>query len=318
MPKSTNSSNSASPRIALSDSEKTDLQQLGELRWGIDRIASFFGWKKTDLEEELRNPDSEVRACLLRGELMAAYNMESRLLSDAKSGNSTAIKQFSDLVRDRSFKLTKLDLFGGSEDSIIYEHVQELIDKGVSAHFSNDEQLYIQALQMVYSLSVRFGDRKTVKLLTKPPFSVNYARAKEMLCEAVELFNAGRRTSKEAMRYHIAESYDTLYHAILETAKTPQELAMAAAILDKKAKLLQLDRPEIEAVKPEMFPRMYKFSSLTPESVGLPVANRDVIAAQIDALTDVPESEKEIFKMEGGVKDFDLIKLMDQAIEEED
>ena len=67
-----------------------------------------------------------------------------------------------------------------------------------------------------------------------------------------------------------------------------------------------------------MFPRMYKFSSLTPESVGLPVANRDVIAAQIDALTDVPESEKEIFKMEGGVKDFDLIKLMDHAIEEED
>jgi len=244
--------------------------------------------------------------------------MESRLLSDAKSGNSTAIKQFSDLVRERSFKLTKLDLFGGSEDSIIYEHVQELIEKGVSEHFSNDEQLYIQALQMVYSLSVRFGDRKTVKLLTKPPFSVNYARAKDMLCEAVELFNAGRRTSKEAMRYHIAESYDTLYHAILATAKTPQELAMAAAILDKKAKLLQLDKPEIEAVDPKMYQRPYKLSSIDPGSIGLPAANRDVIAEQIDSLSDVPDSEKDILRMEAGVRDFDIVKLLNHAVEKED
>lgn len=313
-----NSTNSASPKIILSDTEKTDLEKLGELRWETDRIAFFFGWKKADLENELRDPDSEVRACLLRGELRAAYEMESRLLSDARSGNSTAIKQFSDLVRERTFKLTKLDLFGGSEDSIIFEHVQELIDKGVSSHFSNDEQLYIQALQMVYSLSVRFGDRKTVKLLTKPPFSVDYARAKDMLCEAVELFNAGRRTSKEAMRHHIAESYDTLYHAILETAKTPQEIAMAASILDKKAKLLQLDQPEIEAIKPEMYPRKYIVSTLDPELIGLPAANRDALGAQIDSLTDVPEGDLERFKMESGVKDFDIVKLLDHAVEKED
>ena len=41
-------------------------------------------------------------------------------------------------------------------------------------------------------------------------------------------------------------------------------------------------------------------------------------AEQSAVAAKVPESEKEIFKMEGGVKDFDLIKLMDHAIEAAD
>ncbi|MBQ7422948.1 MAG: hypothetical protein IJV27_12535 [Prevotella sp.] len=265
----------------------------------------------------MRDPSSPVRKAILKGELQATFAIEQKLLSDAKSGNQTSAKAFSDMVRERSFKLTKLDLFGGSEDSILFEHVQQFLEHGTSDKFGADEQLYIQALQLVYSFQTRFGDRKTIKLLAKEPFNLSYDRAKDMLTESVELFNSGRRNTKQAMRYHIAESYDTLYHAILETAKTPQDFAIAAGILDKKAKLLQLDQPEIEEIKPELYPRKFIVSSLTPEAIGLPAVNRDALASQIKELG-LQDADMDRLEREAGVKDFDIIKALDHADTEED
>lgn len=295
----------------------TELSQLGELRWSSEQIATFFGWDLAALEAEMRDPSSPVRKAILKGELQATFAIEQKLLSDAKSGNQTSAKAFSDMVRERSFKLTKLDLFGGSEDSILFEHVQQFLEHGTSDKFGADEQLYIQALQLVYSFQTRFGDRKTIKLLAKEPFNLSYDRAKDMLTESVELFNSGRRNTKQAMRYHIAESYDTLYHAILETAKTPQDFAIAAGILDKKAKLLQLDQPEIEEIKPELYPRKFIVSSLTPEAIGLPAVNRDALASQIKELG-LQDADMDRLEREAGVKDFDIIKALDHADTEED
>lgn len=295
----------------------TELSQLGELRWSSEQIATFFGWDLAALEAEMRDPSSPVRKAILKGELQATFAIEQKLLSDAKSGNQTSAKAFSDMVRERSFKLTKLDLFGGSEDSILFEHVQQFLEHGTSDKFGADEQLYIQALQLVYSFQTRFGDRKTIKLLAKEPFNLSYDRAKDMLTESVELFNSGRRNTKQAMRYHIAESYDTLYHAILETAKTPQDFAIAAGILDKKAKLLQLDQPEIEEIKPELYPRKFIVSSLTPEAIGLPAVNRDALASQIKELG-LQDADTDRLEREAGVKDFDIIKALDHADTEED
>ncbi len=295
----------------------TELSKLGELRWSSEQIATFFGWSRADLEAEMRNPASPVRKAILKGELEAAFAVESKLLNDAKSGNQTSAKAFSDLVRERTFKLTKLDLFGGSEDAILFEHVQQFLERGDTDKLGDDEQLYIRALQLIYSFQVRFGDRKTIRLLSKEPFNLSYDRAKDMLTEAVELFNAGRRNTKQAMRYHIAESYDTLYHAILETAKTPQDFAIAAGILDKKAKLLQLDQPEPEEIKPELYPRKFIVSSLTPEAIGLPAVNRDALASQIKELS-LPDAETDRLEREAGIKDFDIIKALDHADTEED
>lgn len=293
----------------------TELQKLGELRWSTEKIAIFFGWDVAALEAEMRDPSSPVRTAILKGELQATFAIESKLLADAKTGNQTSVKTFSDLVRDRSFQLTKLDLFGGADDPALFERVQQFLETGNSNKFSSEEQLYLEALQLTYSFQMRFGDRKTMRLLTKT-FGLSYEVAKNMLTESIELFNAGRQNTRKAMRYHIAESYDTIYHAILETAKTPQDLAIAAGILDKKAKLLQLDQPEDDAVKPELYPRKFIVSSLTPEVIGLPAVNRDELANQIKELG-LQEAEMERLEREAGVKDFDIIKALDHAESEE-
>ncbi|MBQ9309892.1 MAG: hypothetical protein IJ222_03410 [Bacteroidales bacterium] len=303
-------------QIILEDADREALVTLGGLRWSEDKIAAYFGWDRAALHKELSNPESEISKLILRGELRSAFKLESRLQADAEGGNLTAAKQFSDLMRDRSFKMSKLDLFGGAEDVSLFESVQKYIEAGSPGNMSAKEQLYIELLQIVYSLSVKFGDRKTLKLLAREPFSLSYAQSKEIICEAVELFNGGRQTSKEAMRHHIAQTYDTLYHAVIDNAKTTQDYALAAGILDKKVKILKLDQPDVERLPAELYHKPFIVRTMEPASLGLPAANRDRLAEQIDSLDDIPERDKRSIAMDAGIIDYDLSEKLHYASEE--
>lgn len=302
--------------ISLSDKNREDLVTIGGLRWDESKIAAFFGWDRKTLHHILQDPENEISRLLLRGEMEADFKLESKLMSDAQGGNLAAAKQFSELLRDRTFKLSKLDIFGGSEDKNLFEIIQRYIDAGCPGDLSTKEQLYIDMLQMIYSMDVKFGDRKTIKVLTREPYGLKYDRARDLVAEAVELFNGGRRCSKEAMRYHAAETYDNLYHMILESAKTPQEIALAGQMLEKKVKLLQLDQPDIPVLPPEQYMRTYRVASLSPEALGLPAANRDELGAQIDAL-EIPDTEKRRMKMEAGVIDMDIVEMLQNVVQEE-
>lgn len=316
MEPSTNSIVPASGSLSLSDTDRTDLLNLAQLRWEPDRIAAFFGWDKAALKAALADPDSEVSVIIKRGELQARYLIEKKMLTDATAGNYTAAKQLSDIMRDRAFKMSKLDLFGGAEDEDVFERVSKYIEKGCPGDLSGQEQVYLDLLQMVYSMTVKYGTRRTVRFLTKKPNSLSYERAKDLIGEAVELFNGGRRNSKEALRHHTAECYDTLYHAIIEAAKSPQDYAIAAGILDKKVKLLQLNEPDVTQLPPEQYGRKFRLVSLSPIDLGLPSANRDELGAQIDALG-LPDPESRRLKMEAGIVPTDITEMMHNVVQEE-
>lgn len=303
-------------RIALTDKEREELLQLGSLRWPEEKIAAFFGWDRKALRRETENPESEISKLLMRGEMEADFQIEFKLMTDAKGGNLAAARQFSELMRDRTFRMSKLDLFGGAENKSLYETIQRYFDKGCPGDLSSKEQLYLDMLQIIYSFNSKLGDRRTLRLLTQPPYKIEYQRARDLMAEAVELFNGGRRSTKEAMRYHAAETYDNLYHLILDVAKTPQDIALAASMLDKKVKLLQLNEPDPDILPPEQYLKTYRVLSLTTETLGLPPVNRDELAAQIDAL-EIPGSEKKRLRMEAGIEDMDIIKMLDNVIQEE-
>lgn len=239
-----------------------------------------------------------------------------RLEQDATSGKTDAIRTWQDLIRDRDFQLSKLDLFGGAEKEDLFAKIQEYYDNGRPGDLSEKEQLYLDLLQIVYSFETRFGVRNTLKILTAKPYCLKYDRARDIIAEALEMFNAGRRVSREAMRQHIADSYDTLYHAVLKSAKDNRDYSLAASILEKKAKILQLDQPDPEQPMPEQFLKSYRVLSLTPELLGLPAANRDELAGQI-ALLDVPDATRRRLRMEARIDDVDIVELIENGIQEE-
>lgn len=304
-------------RILLTPLEEVQLFELGKLRWEEKDIAAIMGWSQDLLHEDMQRPDSEVRKFLIKGEMTAQFEVERALYSGAKAGDPNLVIQLDRVMKDRSFRMTKLDLFGGAEDEKTFEDIQRYYQDGCPGDLSAKEQTYLEILQMVYSFEVQYGKRKTIILLGKEPYNLSRERAADLIAEAVEMFNGGRRVTKEAMRAHMADTYDTLYHAMIESAATTKDYAMAASILEKKAKLLRLDQPDDVPIRKDEYQKRFRLVSLTPESIGLPVANRDELAAQIDALDYISERDARRLKMDAGIIDTDIAEILENVTQEE-
>lgn len=84
----------------------------------------------------------------------------------------------------------------------------------------------------------------------------------------------------------------------------------------QQAKVLQLDQEEPQVLPPEQYQKQYRLLSLSPETIGLPPANRDALAAQIDSLV-VPDKIKKRLRMEAGIIDADILEIIDDVLQEE-
>ena len=258
----------------------------------------------------------EVREAIEHGRLKKRADIEIAVARAAASGTPEAVKQFNEVVRDKSFSLSKLDLFGGPEDEGAFERIQDYIAGGSRGNLSQKEQVYIDLLTMIYSLDGQWGKRRTIKFLTSKPFSFSYEQASNMYAEAIEMFFANRKVSKEAMRAKMADQYDTLYALAMQNARTTKDFEIAAGILSSKAKVLRLDQDDPQQLPAENYSKQFRVLSLSPEVIGLPRANRDELARQIDGIV-APEAVKKRLRVDAGIDDLDIVKLMDNVAQEE-
>ena len=302
--------------IGLTEEIRQQLLSLGALDWTPEDIAHLFGWKAEQLHAELANPNTEIAQILHRGKLQKRAELELSLFDAAIGGNLKASKQLSEVMRDKSFQLSKLDLFGGPADEGAWQRIQDYIAEGCPGNLSENERLYIDVLVLIYSLDGQYGKRNTIRFLTRKPFGFSYEKANNMYAEAVEMFFANRQISKDAMRAKTADQFDTLYAAAIASAKTPHDYEIAANILAQKSKILRLDQTDPDVLPPSQYQKQFRLLSLTPKSIGLPPADRDVVAAQIDSLG-LSESVQRRLKMEAGVEDVDIIAVLEDVAQKE-
>lgn len=288
----------------------------------LDRIAylAALGWPDNEIFisegiDEKSVPE-EVREAIEHGWLKKRADIEIAVARAAASGTPEAVKQFNEVVRDKSFSLSKLDLFGGPEDEGAFERIQDYIAGGSRGNLSQKEQVYIDLLTMIYSLDGQWGKRRTIKFLTSKPFSFSYEQASNMYAESIEMFFANRKVSKEAMRAKMADQYDTLYALAMQNARTTKDFEIAAGILSSKAKVLRLDQDDPQQLPAENYSKQFRVLSLSPEVIGLPRANRDELARQIDGIV-APEAVKKRLRVDAGIDDLDIVKFMDNVAQEE-
>ena len=303
-------------KICLTEEERGKLLSFGALGWSVEDIALFFGWEIDLLHEELSKPDSEISKILHRGGLQKRAELELSLFNAAVGGNLKAAKQLSEVVRDRNFQLSKLDLFGGPADEGAWNRIQQYIYAGCPGDISENEQLYLDLLVMIYSLDGQYGKRNTIRFLTRKPFCFSYEKANNLYAEAVELFFANRQISRDAMRAKTADQFDSLHAAAVAAAQTPRDYEIAANILAQKVKVLRLDQADPEVLPPSQYQKQYRLLSLTPKAIGLPPADRSVLAAQIDSMG-LSESVQRRLRMESGVEDVDIIEILNDVAQKE-
>lgn len=223
-----------------------DLSSLAAIGWTDAELAGFLDITERQLDVILADPvtidDQRISNAIKRGQLEKRAKIELAVVRGAERGAADSVEQFRDIVRDKSFTISKLDLFGGAEKEGAFEKIQEYIASGSKGNLSDKEQIYIDLLTLIYSLDGQYGKRRTIKFLTSAPFCIPYQRAADIYSEAVELFFCNRKVSKEAMRNKMADQFDTLYVAARDAAKTSKDYAVAADILANKARASSLTK----------------------------------------------------------------------------
>ncbi len=301
----------------LSEKDLDVLRKFGALNWSEQDICGYFNFDPAWFHLQWLNPASIISRCVRQGGLQERAKVELEIFRNAQKGDIDSVTKFQQLTRDKSFSMSKLDLFGGTADMDAFNRVSEYISSGSRGKLTEDEAIYIDLLTMVYSLDGRFGKRKTIKFLTSSPFDFTYDRASGVYSEAVEMFYCNRNVSKAALREKAAAQYDALYHLALEAAKTTKDYEIASNILTQKSKVLNLDKEDPVRLPETQYQKQYRLLSISPEVIGLPAANRDELAGQIDALVDVPVLEKERLRMEASIEDMDIVKILENVSQEE-
>lgn len=292
------------------------LAWFGALYWSTDDIADWFG--VTDLawwQSEVGNRFSIISRAIRKGELEKRASVELRILQGAMAGNEDDVATYRTMMRDKSFALSKLDLFGGADDELLWQRIQDYIAGGSSGTLSLREQNYLDLLNLIFSLDGRYGKRKVIQFLIKEPFGYSHAQASNLWSEAVELFHCNRKISREALRDKTAEMFDTLYHAAVEAAKTTSDFLAAADILSRKAKVLRLDQEEVPKLDPAVYWRQPVILSLDAASIGMQRADRNQLAKVVDKLG-LPVGEKNRLLVEMGHVDMDVEKYLEHESQE--
>lgn len=113
----------------LTRSQVEELQRFGAMEWEPRDIATYFGFDVTQFTAEYDDPESIVTLAITRGRLQALATINKALLDNAEAGDLPSINQLEKIRREKSFKTSKLDIFGSFDNEKAFQRVYEYIGK---------------------------------------------------------------------------------------------------------------------------------------------------------------------------------------------
>ncbi len=296
---------------ALTRDQVEELQQFGALEWEPRDIAIYFNFDIDQFEAEYKDPESIVTLAITRGRLHALATVNKTLLSNAEKGDIPSIAQLEKIRREKSFKTSKLDIFGTFDNEAAFRRVYDYMAEGRTNDLSNNEKLFLDLLSIINSVDRQVGKRATIKFLTQS-LGYSYDRAVDYYNQADALFYSNRNTTKNALRNKYAELLEDLAHAAKNVATTPKDYEAVSDIIAKAAKIRKLDEPEIQRLPSQTYMRPLRVFSLSTEVIGLPAVNRQEVHDQIQQLN-VPEATKSRLLRDSLVEDVDIIEYLNYA-----
>ncbi len=198
-------------------------------------------------------------------------------------------------------------------DKSYFDILQDYIQSGCTIELTDDELDYYNVLYAMVGIYRKYGKDNAIAFLMHKPFEVERMRARQMFSEALNLFYLNDSVENDAYRNMLFDDLNKAALVVLQNASCAKDMEVYGNLKVQAAKIKQLDKPD--PVKPlELENKFIKVYDLDPSAVGLPSANRNILAQQIDGL-DVPLREKERLRQDAGIEDVDIIEMLDDQEE---
>lgn len=194
-------------------------------------------------------------------------------------------------------------------EGVHYSILQEYLETGNSSLVSNKEMiLYLEQLDKVrgwhYSL---LTESKIIKALMLDYADLSSREAKSRYSDAINYFYGDTEIKKEAYRNMMADEMYKIYTAAILSAKEDKDYKNAADILFKAATLRGVFDEDKDTLPESVFENKTPIYVMNPELVGLPKADRNILADQIDKMA-ITELKKKRLKGEAGIGDLELFE----------
>lgn len=198
-------------------------------------------------------------------------------------------------------------------DKSHFDTLQDYIASGCTMELTDEELDYYNALYALVGINRKYGKDNAISFLMHEPFNIERMRARKMYSEAINLFYLNDSIENNAHRNMMYDNLMKAAQVVLQNAVSSKDMEVYGNLNIQAAKIKQLDKPD--PVKPkELDNKPIKVYDLDSSLVGLPYANRQLLAAQIDAI-DLPAKEKTRLKRDANVVDIDFEEMLNDQEE---
>ncbi len=191
-----------------------------------------------------------------------------------------------------------------------FDQLQDYIASGCTIELTDDELDYYNALYAMIGIQRKYGKDNAIAFLMHSPFDVKRQRAREMYSEAINLFFADDTIENNAHRNMMYDNLIKAAQVVLSTAKSSKDMEVYGNLTAQAFKIKLLDKPDPQK-REEIKDKNIKIYMLDTDAVGIPKIDRQQLAAQIDAIQDIPERERVRLKRDAQVIDVDIIEMLD-------
>lgn len=195
-----------------------------------------------------------------------------------------------------------------------FDTLQDYLASGCTLELTAEELDYYNALYALVGINRKYGKDNAIAFLMHEPFNVERMRARRMYSEAINLFYQNDSIENDAHRNLMYDNLMKAAQVVLMNATTAKDMEVYGNLTVQAARIKQLDKPD--PVKPkELDEKHIKVYDLDPAAVGLPSANRNLLAAQIDGMADISTREKTRLKRDANIIDVDIEEMLDDQEE---
>ncbi len=301
--------------IPLDDESIESIENLAAIDYSPRKIAIYLGVDVGQFEAAAANPNSYIYEIIQRAKIRQEAGELISIFKKSKDGKIDAQKRIDEIRRSRAWAIQKTEVFGAFKTSNSLERLNDYIQQGGEVYNPEnvEESIYMDALLLLRDIDHNYGHNKAVEF-ARNHFKIKHDRAVEMLKEVNALFFHEDNVDKNALRHKFAYKLEALANAVAKNAETSQDAERAKNILMSAATLLELDKPDPEALPADLYIQPLNIFSLDGESTGIGAINRHAIASEIDDL-DVPIAVKNNLKEDALLDPLNIPKRL-QYIEE--
>lgn len=261
----------------------------------IDR-DEFISW--CDIPED--DPDykpGHPRYHYDKGRLQADWDIAKGTLKRAKDGNQTSIQQFSRYQQQKELEKVKQTVLSRSRRKVLSTAESLAIDPGNALSLIKAD---LEQVEFIRELFACYNSKnQIISRIRKRWVKMGELEAERLYNEVLNFYYLTNDEVKvDAWRNILAERMDDLFNICFKT----NDFETARRCLADLAEIRGVNKDKPQQVPPEILDRRPIIYSIRIADLGLPPANRNELAAMIDAL-DISEKDKARVRREAMIQD---------------